>query len=286
MRARRTETQTPEDPRPPAPGTRDLCQEDWEEFERGIGLFNAGNFRHAGEAWELLRLRHEGPLREFFQGLIHAASAYERMAQRKGLQAAVRSLEKARAALERFQPEHLGMAVKAILHSIDETREDALRSNGGGKPALPPKIRFRKPFSPDIHEALTDLTSCSRFDEAVSLFNRGYYWEAHEAWEDAGRGRDGDARAFAHAFAEMAAGFSFLAASKSDAAAYLFSKAKETLRQFEHNESGVEVGALIVRMEELRELLAVSPRDAKSSIRGPNPPVVSRAVGMQSRPRG
>lgn len=36
---------------------------------------------------------------------------------------------------------------------------------------------------PPPSAAVADLRACETFSYAIDLFNRGFYWEAHEAWE-------------------------------------------------------------------------------------------------------
>ncbi len=44
--------------------------------------------------------------------------------------------------------------------------------------------RFDQSLSPAKHLNLTDWETCTRYTEGIELFNQGYYWEAHEAWEE------------------------------------------------------------------------------------------------------
>jgi predicted metal-dependent hydrolase len=57
-----------------------FTNQDWEDFNRGIQLFNAGKFWHAHEAWEQVWRRHHEDSRLFMQGLIQMAAAFHLLA--------------------------------------------------------------------------------------------------------------------------------------------------------------------------------------------------------------
>ncbi|MBI1802973.1 MAG: DUF309 domain-containing protein [Ignavibacteriae bacterium] len=114
---------------------------------------------------------------------------------------------------------------------------------------LIPKLQFRKQSNPDFVVEVKDLIDSPRFKDGVKLFNSGYYWEAHEAWEDVWREHEDDVRTFAQAFVQMAAAYSFIKLGKLSSAKYLFEKSIEKFQQFEHEHCIVKIVPLIDAMK-------------------------------------
>ena len=50
-------------------------------------------------------------------------------------------------------------------------------------------------------------TSERRLELGIELFNRGLYWEAHEAWEEAWLEEEGEVRLFLQGLIQVAAGY-------------------------------------------------------------------------------
>jgi hypothetical protein len=148
------------------------------------------------------------------------------------------NLDKARAKLEVFPSEYCGISVAPLLSGIDGAKEEIERvaSDGGSEFdfRLIPKLHFHKPGNPDLMVEIKDIVQEGAFLEGAKLFNGGYFWEAHEAWEEVWRGRDGDAKSFVQGFVEAAAGCNFLKQSKRSNATYLLGKSLEKFRQFEN----------------------------------------------------
>jgi predicted metal-dependent hydrolase len=57
--------------------------ENWEDFNRGIHLFNERKFWHAHEAWEQVWRRHPEDSCLFIQGLIQMAAAFHLLIDKK-----------------------------------------------------------------------------------------------------------------------------------------------------------------------------------------------------------
>jgi predicted metal-dependent hydrolase len=242
-----------------------LTVEDWQEVEHGIGLFNAGKFWHAHEAWELVWQRQSADERLFFQGLIQLAAAYHHLVTERSRNGYLNNLRKSRAILRVFAPEYIGVRVTPLLGAIEAALEGAgagtqpeigdgaapATGTGGGRPptsgelSLIPKISFHLPYHPDLVVAIRSATATAAFAEGVELFNGGYHWEAHERWEEVLRDADGEAKNFLQGFVQAAAGMTFLRARKTESAGYLFLKAVETLRQFEEMNCGVQFRPLL-----------------------------------------
>ncbi len=91
---------------------------DEEKFQRGVALFNSGEFFLAHEVWEELWMNEAEPEKTFLQGLIQLAAAFHHYV--RGNSAGAQSLLAAAAVkLQRFAPNHRGIAV-------DELRQDAI----------------------------------------------------------------------------------------------------------------------------------------------------------------
>jgi predicted metal-dependent hydrolase len=231
----------------------EMAVEDWEEFDRGVNLFNRRQFWHAHEAWEQVWLRHDEDERLFFQGLIQLAAAYHHLLVKKSFQGMMNNFDKAYTKLEVFQPAYLGVRVTPLLRFIEQAKKEAANIGSDGieqfNHNLIPKLQFHKPVNPDTMVEIRGVVVSEKFREGIKLFNKGYHWEAHEAWEDVWREEQGDGKTFAQAFVQMAAGYSFIKLSKLDSVKYLFNKAIEKFHQYENLDSGLSLGPLIEGMQ-------------------------------------
>lgn len=230
-----------------------MSAEDWEEFARGVSLFNNGKFWNSHEAWEQVWLRHDEDERLFLQGLIQLAAAYHQLVAKRSYTGMMNNFDKAYAKLEVFQPEYLGVNVKPLLSFIEQGKKEAeiLGATGLDKfdYNLIPKLQFHKPSNPDLLVELKEIIHAEIFQEGVKLFNSGFHWEAHEAWEEVWRGQEGDGKTFVQAFVQMAAGYSFVKLRKPDSALYLFQKAIEKFQEFDHLNCGVPISELIDNLQ-------------------------------------
>lgn len=231
----------------------ELSAEDWEEFGHGVQLFNSGKFWNSHEAWEQVWMRHAEDERLFFQGIIQLAAAYHQLVVKKNFQGMMNNFDKAYQKLVIFQPEYLGIFVTPLLKFIEEGKKEAGRVGSQGLKAfnynLIPKLQFQKPVNPDVLVESRFMVKSERFLEGAALFNRGYYWEAHEVWEDVWRNEEDDVKTFAQAFVQVAAADSFVKLSKLTSAKYLFEKSLEKFRQFQQLDCGVDVQELIRNIE-------------------------------------
>lgn len=230
-----------------------MSREDWEEFERGVNLFNVGKFWHAHEAWEIVWQRHGEDERLFFQGLIQLAAAYHQLITKRSYRGLMNNFNKAYAKLEVFQPEYLGVFITPLLRFIEQGRKEIQPFSDEAPEQfnynLIPKIQFYKHDNPDLLAEIRDALTSQQFLEGVRLFNTGYYWEAHESWEDVWREQNGDAKTFVQAFVQAAAAYSFIKLGKFSSVSYLFDKAVEKFCQFEHIDSGLQLKPLIEHIQ-------------------------------------
>ncbi|MBI1808149.1 MAG: DUF309 domain-containing protein [Ignavibacteria bacterium] len=227
----------------------EMSPEDWEEFGRGVSLFNSGKFWHSHEAWEQVWSRHDEDERLFLQGLIQLAAAYHHLIAKRSYTGVMNNFDKAYAKLEVFQPEYLGIHVKPLLMFIEQGKKEAERLGVKGLEKfnynLIPKLQFRKPSNPDLLVELREIIGDDQFQEGVKLFNSGYHWEAHEVWEDVWRAQEGDSKIFVQGFVQMAAGYSFVNLHRPDSARYLFEKAVEKFQEFDHLECSIPINELV-----------------------------------------
>ena len=258
----------------------DMSVEDWEEFERGVRLFNEGKFWNSHEAWEQVWLRHDEDERLIFQGLIQLAAAYHHLVTKQSFKGMVNNLDKAYAKLEVFQPEYLGVFITPLLKFIEQAKKEAARLGDGGLDEfnynLIPKLQFHKPSNPDLLVEVLEIVRSGQFAEGVKLFNTGYFWEAHEAFEDLWRAQEGgDAKVFVQAFVQMASGYSFIKLCKLSSAIYLFEKAIEKFREYEMIDSGVKLLPMIEGMQKTLEAIRKYSLNGSSPFKFPAvPPIV------------
>ena len=230
-----------------------MSPEDWEAFSHGVRLFNSGKFWNSHEAWEQVWMRHTEDERLFFQGVIQLAAAYHHLVVKRNFRGLMNNFDKAYQKLVLFQPEYLGVLVTPLMKFIEEGKKEAERV---GSQALEKfnynliqKLQFHKPLNPDLLVESRSMIRSERFLEGVTLFNKGYYWEAHEVWEDIWRNEEDEAKTFAQAFVQVASANSFVKLSKLDSAKYLFEKALEKFQQFQHLDCDVEIQVLIQNIE-------------------------------------
>jgi predicted metal-dependent hydrolase len=226
---------------------------DWDEFERGVDLFNEGKFWKAHEEWELVWQRQEADERLFLQGLIQLAAAYHQLTQKLNPEGLKRNMEKARAKLEPFSPAYLGVNVRPLVVIAEKAIAEAERLAGDQAASfdirLIPKLQFKLPNDPDLRAGVLSVLESDVFHEGVRLFNAGYHWEAHEEWEDLWRELEGGEKEFVQGFIQAAAAYSFAKTSRNSSAPYLFGKAIEKLRRFQQVAAEVDIADLATALE-------------------------------------
>ena len=234
-----------------------LSSEHWEEFERGITYFNNGQFQHSFEAWELIWEQCEKSQRQFIRGLMDTALGCLQIVQKNGYKIAMSNFEKAREKLgqEQFQPEFLGVPVKPLLNFIEQFQLNH-KNNGTIKPddyyrKILPRLQFHKPANPDLLVELYEILRAEPFVEGVKLFNKSYYWEAHEAWEEIWREQVGEGKNFIEAFARLAEAYNFTKLGKFNPAIYLFEKSIKKLQEFERIDCALMLSMVVTDAEQM-----------------------------------
>jgi len=107
-----------------------------EIFERGVELFNRGEYFACHEVWEEIWLRGDGDEKLFYQGLIQAAVAILH-AERGNLRGAYSTWRKAIAKLDALPPNHRGIALGEFRDALAKFFADAYDVNG-----LPPRPKI------------------------------------------------------------------------------------------------------------------------------------------------
>ncbi len=96
----------------------------------------------------------------------------------------------------------------------------------------------------DIVEPEMSEEDRADFERAVSLFNRGEYWESHEAWELVWRRHPEPSRIFFQGLIQLAAAYHQLRRGIYHGVVKHFNNAGLKLGQFPDRFLGVDVGAL------------------------------------------
>jgi predicted metal-dependent hydrolase len=257
----------------------EMVGEDWAEFEHGVRLFNSGKFWNSHEAWEQVWLRHREDERLFFQGLIQLAAAYHQLLTKASYKGLLNNFDKAYEKLAVFQPEYLGVLVTPLLKFIEQGKKEAERLGPSEMTKfnhnLIPKMQFRKAGNPDLLVEIRDGLKSEGFLEGMKLFNKGYHWEAHEAWEDVWRDQEGETKTYFQAFVQMAAAYSFLKLNKPDSAKYLFEKAVGKLIEFEQLECGIDHAHLIRSMQDSLAAMQSAAGNGSREPKAPPPPTIT-----------
>jgi predicted metal-dependent hydrolase len=99
---------------------------DWEDFNRGVDLFNSGQFWESHEAWEEVWKRHPENNRIFFQGLIQVAAGLHQL-QREIYHGTDKHFRNALWKLRPFQPIFLGLDVGLLVAAVEASHAQLLQ---------------------------------------------------------------------------------------------------------------------------------------------------------------
>lgn len=103
-----------------------MSDQDWEDFNEGIVLFNSGKFWESHEAWEEVWKRHPENSRIFFQGLIQVAAGLHQL-RRNIYHGVEKHFRNALWKLEPFQAVFLEIDVKSLVEIIKEGQKELAR---------------------------------------------------------------------------------------------------------------------------------------------------------------
>lgn len=93
----------------------------------------------------------------------------------------------------------------------------------------------------------------------VELFNRGAYWEAHEAWEELWLHAGPELRLFVQGLIQLAAAWHHTRRGNTRGAGRLFRSALEKLRPYRPIHAEIDVSDAAARAEEMLEGAVSAP---------------------------
>lgn len=114
-------------------------------YLKGIAAFNECDYYESHELWEELWTDYRGPSRKFYQGLIQAAVALYHFGN-GNIRGARKLHGSARAYLEPYKPQHLGLDVEAFLAAFDSCLAEVAASQDDF-----PAIELDPELLPEIH---------------------------------------------------------------------------------------------------------------------------------------
>ena len=81
--------------------------------------------------------------------------------------------------------------------------------------------------------------------QGIEEFNRGYFFEAHELWEEAWNEAVGEEKRFYQGLVQIAAGYHKLSLAQRNGARKLLERGWQTLREFPPDYAGVDLAPLL-----------------------------------------
>ncbi len=226
-------------------------------FQAGIDEYLAGRHYEAHEAWEeLWQEEANEDRRRFLQALIQVASAVHKATHNVAPRGSVRLLDAAAEKLDGLGDTYLGVDLAGLRSTATACRVEIERqlANSGGcnltQEFIPRVVLlsdaplFHKPKS---EPAVSASARHAWFDEGLSTYAAGAYFEAHELWEelwrDAPHGFD---RQFMQGLIQVAAAMHKLFEhGKPKPAARLLTRALEKLADSPPRYRGLDVSRLL-----------------------------------------
>jgi len=101
------------------------------------------------------------------------------------------------------------------------------------------------------------------FHKGRQAFNQQNFYEAHEHFEEAWRGTDGEPREFFRAFIHISGGFYRLTQNRLEAARKFFSHAQKWLKFFPGSHHGYDINELKQNIEQLIEAIDCGTQSKK-----------------------
>jgi len=260
-------------PQRPDPPRNILSQEDWDEFERGINYFNDSRYTSAFEAWKLVSERCGKDDKQLVFALMETARVFQ-MTESAGI---IKGISKVAKLLKPYSPEHCGLFVSRLITSLDDIRGRIESADPHKHPAdfLKMKIEFLPPSNPDLDAEVAEICSNEEFLRGIRLFNRGYYWEAHEQWEELWRDQAGAGKSFMESFVHLAEGYSFAKKGKIEYAQYLFSKVVKKFQDYRQVQCRISITAILNDIEKAVVEINSFRRNGTKQFVFSSPPVIS-----------
>jgi predicted metal-dependent hydrolase len=91
----------------------------------------------------------------------------------------------------------------------------------------------------------------------IDEFNRGRFFEAHELWEEAWGGAEGEEKRFFQGLTQIAAGYHKLSLSQYNGARKLLGRGQQILQEFPSDFAGIDIVFLL-------ETVAITLNDLRS----------------------
>lgn len=105
-------------------------------------------------------------------------------------------------------------------------------------------------MSRELHPNLTPEERRRLFQEGITLFNRGDFYESHEVWEDIWRSTTPEPRDLFQGLIQVAAAMhQFLDLKRQEAPRRTLAKARRRLEPFVPVSHGLDLGELLERVE-------------------------------------
>jgi uncharacterized protein len=96
-------------------------------------------------------------------------------------------------------------------------------------------------------------------EKGINYFNRGHYFDAHEAWEDLWRASGGPLRLFYQGLVHAAVGLHHLSRGNLNGTRAQLTKSLEKLRQYPQTFCGIDNAKLIADLEAALQELTPRP---------------------------
>jgi len=104
-----------------------------------------------------------------------------------------------------------------------------------------------------------------RIRDALTLFNEGHFFEAHELLEDLWHKERGEPRLFLQGLIQICAGFHHLQNGNHRGAAALLGRGSEKMRRYPARYLGLDAGDLLRRVDAAREAIEALPPGGDAS---------------------
>ena len=102
----------------------------------------------------------------------------------------------------------------------------------------------------DLHPDLTDRQKADLFEEGITFFNAGRFFEAHEPWEEIWRSTNPEPRDFYQGLVQAAAGLHiWFVRARPEPAARVLGRGVGRLRALESEDLGIDIAALVSALE-------------------------------------
>jgi len=117
-------------------------------------------------------------------------------------------------------------------------------------------------------------------DQGIDLFNRHYFFEAHDVWEEIWRAERGPMRDFFKGLIHLAGGFHHFTNGNYRGSAALLTSGLRYLEPFRPHQMGIDLAAILPRVE-AQLAMVIRLRDGASGSEPVEFPAIERPAGPQ-----